>query len=135
MNRREFLFNAAAGLFVAASPKIIVDLAANTWRRPTLVVTVSGFIGGAFDIITQYDKARYEMRVNARNFCRTPLALVYVAESLARSHNRHLDRHGLSHPKLTNEDICLALTCDDCYSIPPRPISFGEASSLYPTDT
>lgn len=26
MNRREFLFNAAAGLFVAASPKIIFDM-------------------------------------------------------------------------------------------------------------
>lgn len=33
MNRRDFLFNAAAGLFVAATPKIIVDMAANTWRR------------------------------------------------------------------------------------------------------
>jgi len=32
MNRREFLFNAAVGLFVAASPKIIFDMGANTWR-------------------------------------------------------------------------------------------------------
>ena len=33
ISRREFLFNTAAGLFIAASPKIIVDMGANLWRK------------------------------------------------------------------------------------------------------
>lgn len=32
ITRREFLFNSAAGLFIAASPKIIVDMGANAFR-------------------------------------------------------------------------------------------------------
>lgn len=34
LNRRSFLKCLSSGLFIAAAPKIIVDMAQNTWRQP-----------------------------------------------------------------------------------------------------
>lgn len=34
MDRRSFIRNAISGLFIASQPKIIIDLAANTFRKP-----------------------------------------------------------------------------------------------------
>lgn len=37
MNRRQFLFNALTGLFVAATPKIFIDLGANLVKPEVLI--------------------------------------------------------------------------------------------------
>lgn len=118
MNRREFLLNAAAGLFVAASPKIIVDLAANTWRNK---LTAADSIKAA-EILKE--NALRPVVINGETYYAMLVNPLFCGAVAAWD-------HVVIHDNRNAVEIYSELI----YDTPPRPISFGEASPVYPTNT
>lgn len=62
MNRREFIFNAAMGLFVAASPKIIFDVGRFAAKRkpdPVETITITTRPNGAIYSVGGLVKLEY----------------------------------------------------------------------------
>lgn len=64
INRREFLFNAAAGLFIASTPKIIVDMGANTWREQQKSIAIQNYMNDIYEIL--YKEEFYRLQYKQR---------------------------------------------------------------------
>lgn len=124
ISRRGFITQALASGLVLASPKIIVDLAANTWRQREEVL---------FGYNVPLSRGYYSSSSDLYDFASSVFESVRV----------------LSPPGGFQLGTCILLpynqlatltsggwkTSSGVVTYTPRPISFGEASPVYPTNT